>query len=96
MTATAARIAGGDLDAKVETTSSDEVGVLAAEFNRMAASLRQLRQSDMGQLVIAQQTTEAAIDGSSWDAVLLDQKMRAWTVSKLSGASRSGDPARGS
>lgn len=70
LTATTAKIAGGDLDAKVETTSRDEVGVLAAEFNRMAASLRQLRRSDMGKLVIAQQTTEAAID-SLYDPVIV-------------------------
>ncbi|MBA2733653.1 MAG: HAMP domain-containing protein [Acidobacteria bacterium] len=70
LTATTARIAGGDLDAKVETTSRDEVGVLAAEFNRMAERIRQLRQSDMGKLVIAQQTTEAAID-SLYDPVIV-------------------------
>ena len=70
LTATTARIAGGDLDAKVEVTSHDEVGVLAAEYNRMAERIRQLRRSDMGQLIIAQQTTEAAID-SLYDPVIV-------------------------
>ena len=70
LTATTALIAGGDLDAKVEVESNDEVGVLAAEFNRMAESLRTLRRSDMGQLVVAQQTTEAAID-SLYDPVIV-------------------------
>ncbi|MEP6742248.1 MAG: ATP-binding protein [bacterium] len=70
LTATAARIAGGDLNAKVEINSSDEVGILATEFNRMAERIRQLRNSDMGQLIVAQQTTEAAID-SLYDPVIV-------------------------
>ncbi|MCM3869977.1 MAG: ATP-binding protein [Pyrinomonadaceae bacterium] len=70
LTATTVRIAGGDLNAKVEVTSHDEVGILAAEYNRMAERIRQLRRSDMGELVVAQQTTEAAID-SLYDPVLV-------------------------
>lgn len=70
LTATTVKIAGGDLNAKVEVTSHDEVGVLAAEYNRMAERLRQLRQSDLGQLVVAQQTTEATID-SLYDPVIV-------------------------
>jgi two-component system, NtrC family, sensor histidine kinase KinB len=62
LTATAANIAGGDLEAKARITSRDEVGILAAEFNRMAERIQQLRRSDLGRLVVAQQTTEAAID----------------------------------
>lgn len=70
LTATTVRIAGGDLNAKVQVTSHDEVGILAAEYNRMAERIRQLRRSDMGELVVAQQTTEAAID-SLYDPVLV-------------------------
>lgn len=70
LTATTARIAGGDLDAKVSAESRDEIGLLAAEFNRMAERIRQLRRSDLGKVVVAQQTTEAAID-SLYDPVLV-------------------------
>ena len=42
--------------------SGDEIGTLAAGFNRMAERIRELRRSDMGKLLVAQQTTEAAID----------------------------------
>ena len=62
LTKATARLAGGDLDAKVEIGSRDELGLLAAEFNRMAERIRQLRRSDLGKLLVAQQTTEAAID----------------------------------
>jgi NtrC-family two-component system sensor histidine kinase KinB len=70
LTATTARMAGGDLDAKVTVSSRDEVGVLAAEYNRMAERIRQLRSSDMGKLFVAQQTTEAAIY-SLYDPVIV-------------------------
>jgi NtrC-family two-component system sensor histidine kinase KinB len=70
LTASTARMAGGDLNAKVSVSSRDEVGVLAAEYNRMAERIRQLRSSDMGKLLVAQQTTEAAID-SLYDPVIV-------------------------
>ena len=70
LTASTAKMAGGDLDARVTVTSHDEVGVLAAEYNRMAERIRQLRSSDMGKLLVAQQTTEAAID-SLYDPVIV-------------------------
>ena len=70
LTESTVKIAGGDLNAKVAVTSRDEVGVLAAEYNRMAERIRQLRSSDMGQLMVAQQTTEAAID-SLYDPIIV-------------------------
>src|ERR1700752_2961454 len=70
LTASTAKIAGGDLNAKVSVSSRDEVGVLAAEYSRMAKRIRQLRSSDMGKLLVAQQTTEAAID-SLYDPVIV-------------------------
>ncbi len=70
LTATTVKIAGGDLNAKVTVSSRDEVGVLAAEYKRMAERIRQLRSSDMGKLLVAQQTTEAAID-SLYDPVIV-------------------------
>src|SRR5262249_28325373 len=60
LTESTVRIANGDLDARVFVNSHDEVGILATEYNRMAKTLRQLRDSDMGKLLVAQQTTEAA------------------------------------
>jgi len=70
LTATTAKMAGGDLNAKVTVNSRDELGLLAAEYNRMAERIRQLRSSDLGKLLVAQQTTEAAID-SLYDPVII-------------------------
>ena len=70
LTAATAKITGGDFNAQAEVLSHDEIGRLAVEFNRMAEHIRQLRRSDLGKLLVAQQTTEAAID-SLYDPVLV-------------------------
>jgi len=70
LTGTMARVAGGDLEAKAPVNSRDEVGILAAGFNSMAERIRQLRRSDLGKLLVAQQTTEATID-SLYDPVIV-------------------------
>jgi nitrogen fixation/metabolism regulation signal transduction histidine kinase len=72
LTATATRIAVGDLAAKARITSRDEIGILAAEFHRMAERIQQLRRSDLGRLVVAQQTTEAAIDSLFEPVIVTD------------------------
>jgi two-component system, NtrC family, sensor histidine kinase KinB len=71
LTAATARLASGDLDAPaVPVRSADEIGTLAVSFNRMADRLRELRRSDLGKLLVAQQTTEAVID-SLFDPVIV-------------------------
>ena len=83
LTESTVRIASGDLNARVAVDSTDEVGVLAAEYNRMAENLRQLRNSDMGKLLMAQQTTEAAIDSLFDPVIVTDAEGR---VTKLNPA----------
>ena len=70
LTAATARIASGDLDAQAEVLSHDEIGLLATEFNRMAEHIRHVRRSDVGKVLVAQQTTEAII-ASLYDPVLV-------------------------
>ena len=70
LTAATTRMAAGELETAVPIGSSDEIGTLAAGFNRMAERIRELRRSDLGKLLVAQQTTEAAID-SLYDPVLV-------------------------
>ncbi|MBS1789845.1 MAG: HAMP domain-containing protein [Acidobacteria bacterium] len=91
LTQAAARIAGGDLSARAEVTTRDEIGLLAAEFNRMAERIRQLRHSDVGKLVVAQQTTAAALDLLAEPVVVTDELGR---ITNLTPAAESvfGDP----
>jgi two-component system, NtrC family, sensor histidine kinase KinB len=78
LTEATTRMAGGDLDAAVPVRSGDEIGTLAVGFNRMAERIRELRRSDLGKLLVAQQTTEAAID-SLYDPVLVTDSDRCLT-----------------
>jgi len=70
LTAATTRLAAGELDTAVPVGAADEIGTLAIGFNRMAERIRELRRSDLGKLLIAQQTTEAAID-SLYDPVIV-------------------------
>ena len=83
LTASTTRLAGGDLEAQVSVNSHDEVGQLAAEYNRMAERIRELRHSDLGKLIVAQQTTEAAIDSLYDPVIVTDEDGR---VTKLNPA----------
>jgi signal transduction histidine kinase len=64
------RIGEGDLEARAQVHSNDEVASLAREFNLMADRLRQYRQSSLGELLLAQGASQAAID-SLPDAVII-------------------------
>ncbi len=69
MTATSA-IASGNLDVGVPTARTDEIGQLARGFNDMAARLRVVRDSNLGELMMARQLAEAAVD-SLYDPVIV-------------------------
>jgi PAS domain S-box-containing protein len=70
LTAATNRLADGHLDTVVDIHSGDELGLLAARFNEMAERIRQLHQTDLGRVMIAQQTAEAAVD-SLYDPVIV-------------------------
>lgn len=70
LTDATSRVAAGDLDTVVEIRSRDELGVLAAQFNEMAGRIRQHRRSDLGKILVAQQTAEAVVD-SLYDPVIV-------------------------
>jgi signal transduction histidine kinase/HAMP domain-containing protein len=58
-----ARLIGeGDLEARAQVEGGDEIGELAREFNTMADRLGQYRRSSLGELLQAQQASQAAID----------------------------------
>ena len=59
---TVRRIGEGDLDARAPVIGKDEIAGLGEEFNTMAERLRQYRSSSLGELLQAQQASQAAID----------------------------------
>jgi NtrC-family two-component system sensor histidine kinase KinB len=61
LTDSAEQLGEGNLDQHVPVPSNDELGKLAAAFNKMAAKLRAYRQSASEKILQAQQTTESAL-----------------------------------
>lgn len=66
------RFGQGDREARARVKGKDEVGLLAQEFNTMAASLERYRKSSLGELLQAQQATQAAIDALPDPVLMLD------------------------
>ncbi len=67
---TARRIGEGDLEARARVASNDEIAQLSGELTTMADRLQQYRKSSLGELLEAQQASQAAID-SLPDPVLI-------------------------
>jgi NtrC-family two-component system sensor histidine kinase KinB len=83
LTSATARVAAGDLDVTVPVRRADEVGRLAGAFNEMAARLRAVRASNLGELMVARQVAEAAVDALYDPVVVTDASGR---VTRLNAA----------
>jgi two-component system, NtrC family, sensor histidine kinase KinB len=59
---TARQLGGGDFAVRADVHGSDELGQLARDFNAMASRLSDYRSSSLGELLQAQQASQAAID----------------------------------
>jgi NtrC-family two-component system sensor histidine kinase KinB len=70
LTQSVSEIEKGNLDLVVNATSRDEIGQLAEAFNKMAATLREVRRSDRAQLLRTQKSTLLALN-SLRDAVAI-------------------------
>jgi NtrC-family two-component system sensor histidine kinase KinB len=70
---TVRRIGEGDLEARARVGGKDEIAALAAEFNGMADRLAEYRRSSLGELLQAQQASQAAIDSLPDPVLVLDQ-----------------------
>jgi PAS domain S-box-containing protein len=67
-------IAEGELDQRIQYRSHDEVGLLAAEFNRMSVRLRELRKSDVGRILIERRKSDAVIDSLYEPVIVTDSE----------------------
>ncbi len=56
------RIGGGDFEARVSLSGRDEITSLAGEINDMVGRLRVYRQSSLGELLLAQQASQATLN----------------------------------
>jgi methyl-accepting chemotaxis protein len=67
----ARRVGEGDLDSRATVVGGDEIAGLAREFNEMAERLGEYRASSLGELLLAQEASQATID-SIPDRVVFD------------------------
>jgi len=71
---TVRRIGEGDLDVRAPVTGKDEIAALGEEFNTMAERLRHYRSSSLGELLQAQQASQAAIDSLPDPILVVDAR----------------------
>ncbi|MGC4122324.1 MAG: ATP-binding protein [Myxococcales bacterium] len=64
------RFGEGDVQARARLSGKDELAKLASDFNDMADHLERYRRSSLGELLLAQQASQAAIDALP-DAVVI-------------------------
>ena len=68
------KIAQGDLEHRVEWSSHDDFGVLAAEINRLAVRLRELRESEAGRRQMEFQLSDAVLQSIFEPIIVTDSK----------------------
>ncbi len=71
---TVRRIGEGDLDVRAPVTGKDEIAALGEEFNTMAERLSHYRSSSLGELLQAQQASQAAIDSLPDPVLVVDAR----------------------
>ena len=72
LTRTVHRIGDGDFETRANIAGSDELAQLAGSINAMAGRLSQYRRSSLGELLLAQQASQAAIDSMPDPVVVFD------------------------
>lgn len=70
----AQRIAKGDLQARIDWRSRDDLGAIATEVNRMAVRLRDLRETESGRRQMEYQLSDAVIQSIFEPVIVTDAK----------------------
>jgi NtrC-family two-component system sensor histidine kinase KinB len=70
----AERIGQGDLQARIEWRSSDDLGTIATEVNRMAIRLRDLRETESGRRQMEYQLSDAVLQSIFEPVIVTDAK----------------------
>jgi signal transduction histidine kinase len=76
------RIGAGDFSARVPVSGHDELAQLAATFNGMADRLDRYRRSSLGELLLAQQAAQSAIDSLPDPVVVFDAESEVLIVNR--------------
>jgi NtrC-family two-component system sensor histidine kinase KinB len=76
LTQAADAIGAGDFESRVDIRSPDELGRLAAGFNRMAAALAEIQRINVGQVLEVKGMLEATLEAVPDAVILFDPKER--------------------
>jgi NtrC-family two-component system sensor histidine kinase KinB len=79
---TVAHLREGDFDTRVNISGRDEVAQLAASINDMATRLSHYRSSSLGELLLAQEASQAAIDSLPDPVAVFDLNGNVLTVNR--------------
>ena len=86
-------ISQGDYEQRLEHSSSDEIGVLAVSFNRMASKLQEFEQSTLSDVLAQKKRLETVLNSMTDAVFILNENMRVIMVnpacSVLSGLTES-------
>src|SRR5215813_13306631 len=78
-------IGEGDFTQHINIQSNDEIGALAAEFNRMAVRLRDLHQSEQWQILLERKKSDAVIDSLYEPVIVTDAQGQITKINKSAG-----------
>lgn len=78
-------IGEGDFTQHINIQSNDEIGALAAEFNRMAVRLRDLHQSEQWQILLERKKSDAVIDSLYEPVIVTDAQGQVTKINKSAG-----------
>ena len=70
----AQRIGQGDLNARIEWRSRDDLGAIAAEVNRLAVRIRDLRETETGRKQMEHQMSDAVLQSIFEPIIVTDGK----------------------
>lgn len=78
----ARRLGEGDLKARAMVVGGDEIARLAREFNEMAERLGEYRASSLGEMLLAQEASQATIDSIPDPVVVFDVEGRVLSLNQ--------------
>jgi PAS domain S-box-containing protein len=85
LTATVRKIAQGHLNQKIDVTTDDEIGELAAEFNKMTERLRAYEELNIHQLISEKKKSETIVESIADPVILTDHEDHIILMNKAAG-----------
>lgn len=82
LTETMRLVKAGDINKRIDVTSDDEIGVLAAEFNKMTERLQIFEKSTLGKVIIERNKSVAIVKSISDPLMVLDNTHKIAMINK--------------